>query len=199
MLTQIGQLDATLQFPLRFREQGNVAEAEGFFPEEERSKQPSVFSLVRTLRELFSSEEDAFLGLYGAFGYDLAFQFEKIKLHKDRDGKGPGVRAAHAVRALLPVAGPWAVGGEQRRIVARARCGLDAAGRVVRLMGEPRPHESVRVLVGRECRAAPRYGAAWGGRCPPGKSVLQSVLRRLETHGLSASGPGVAGPQCVVA
>jgi len=65
--------------------EGNVAEAEGFFPEEERSKQPSVFSLVRTLRELFSSEEDAFLGLYGAFGYDLAFQFEKIKLHKERD------------------------------------------------------------------------------------------------------------------
>jgi len=67
--------------------EGTVAEAEGFFPEEERSKQPSIFSLIRAFVELFASDEDSFLGLYGAFGYDLAFQFEKIKLHKDRDPK----------------------------------------------------------------------------------------------------------------
>jgi len=65
--------------------EGAVKEAEGFFPEEERSKQPSVFSLIRALVELFASDEDAFLGLYGAFGYDLTFQFEPIKLHKERD------------------------------------------------------------------------------------------------------------------
>lgn len=45
-------------------------------PEEQRSKQPSVFSVLRTVIDLFRSPEDIHLGLYGAFGYDLAFQFE---------------------------------------------------------------------------------------------------------------------------
>lgn len=65
--------------------EGNVIEAEGFFSEEERSKQPSIFSVVRIVTELFKSEEDSHLGLYGAFGYDLAFQFENVKLHQKRD------------------------------------------------------------------------------------------------------------------
>jgi anthranilate synthase len=51
---------------------------ERFF-EEERSKQPTAFSVVRALVELFASESDPHLGLYGAFGYDLAFQFEPIR------------------------------------------------------------------------------------------------------------------------
>ena len=49
------------------------------FEEEERSRQPSTFTVVRALVELFSGP-DAHLGLYGAFGYDLAFQFEPIDL-----------------------------------------------------------------------------------------------------------------------
>lgn len=64
---------------------GSICEAEGFFSEEERSKRPSMFSLIRVLKELFTSDEDSHLGLYGAFGYDLAFQFEDIKLHSARD------------------------------------------------------------------------------------------------------------------
>lgn len=64
---------------------GRVKEAEGFFSEEERSKQPSIFSVIRAVRSIFESEEDPHLGLYGAFGYDLAFQFEKVKLHQKRD------------------------------------------------------------------------------------------------------------------
>jgi len=67
--------------------EGHICEVQGFFSEEERSKQPSIFSLIRALVEMFSSDEDAHLGLYGAFGYDLAFQFEKIKLHQQRDPK----------------------------------------------------------------------------------------------------------------
>src|SRR5262245_40575478 len=50
------------------------------FAEEERSKQPSVFTVLRALIELFQSPADSHLGLYGAFGYDLAFQFEPIRL-----------------------------------------------------------------------------------------------------------------------
>src|SRR5947207_8055459 len=40
------------------------------FPEEERSKQPSVFSILRALIEEFRGEENSHLGLVGAFGYD---------------------------------------------------------------------------------------------------------------------------------
>lgn len=48
------------------------------FNEDERSRMPSVFTVLRALTKLFYSHEDDNLGLYGAFGYDLAFQFEPI-------------------------------------------------------------------------------------------------------------------------
>jgi anthranilate synthase len=48
------------------------------FSEEERSKAPTVFTVLRALVDLFRSPEDANLGLYGAFGYDLAFQFDRV-------------------------------------------------------------------------------------------------------------------------
>lgn len=54
------------------------------FAEEERSRQPSVFSAIRALVALFSSPHDDQLGLYGAFGYDLTFQFEAIRLKHAR-------------------------------------------------------------------------------------------------------------------
>ena len=60
----------------------------GRFPEEERSRQPSVFSLVREiLRFLRAPEHERFLGLYGAFGYNLAFQFEPLERRQNRDGE----------------------------------------------------------------------------------------------------------------
>ncbi len=58
---------------------GAIREPAGRFPEEERSKQPSVFSLLRAWVELFASDQEPHLGLYGAFGYDLAFQFEPVQ------------------------------------------------------------------------------------------------------------------------
>lgn len=54
------------------------------FAEEERSRQPSVFSVLRRLRDLLGSPEDPHLGLYGAFGYDLVFQFEPVTLRLPR-------------------------------------------------------------------------------------------------------------------
>jgi anthranilate synthase len=53
------------------------------FEEEERSRQPSTFTVVRAIIDLFASA-DQHLGLYGAFGYDLAFQFEPIELRLPR-------------------------------------------------------------------------------------------------------------------
>ena len=61
---------------------GTVKPMPDFFPEEERSRQPGFFTVVRSIFQLFESE-DPYLGLYGAFGYDLVFQFENIiPLHR---------------------------------------------------------------------------------------------------------------------
>lgn len=66
------------------RVEGTVREPGGRVPEEQRSRQPTVFSVIRALIDLFASEEDQHLGLYGAFGYDLALQFEQIRTRLDR-------------------------------------------------------------------------------------------------------------------
>jgi anthranilate synthase len=64
-----------------------IAEPTRQYMEEERSRMPSVFTILREIVALFFSEEDSNLGLYGAFGYDLAFQFEPItyKLKRPED------------------------------------------------------------------------------------------------------------------
>jgi anthranilate synthase len=64
---------------------GGLKKGGSLFREEDRSKQPTFFSVLRTIVDLFSSEVDPHLGLYGAFGYDLVFQFEPIRLHHARD------------------------------------------------------------------------------------------------------------------
>ncbi|PLU83071.1 anthranilate synthase component I, partial [Sinorhizobium medicae] len=61
-----------------------INEPDRVFTEEERSKMPTVFTVLRAVTDLFHSEEDSNLGLYGAFGYDLAFQFDAIELKLTR-------------------------------------------------------------------------------------------------------------------
>ena len=61
-----------------------VREREGVFPEELRSKQPTVFSVIRRIIDRFYSPRDSHFGLYGAFGYELAFQFETTQLKQQR-------------------------------------------------------------------------------------------------------------------
>lgn len=56
-----------------------IAAPSGPFAEEDRSRQPSVFGVLRDLLTAFQSQEDSHLGLYGAFGYDLTFQFEPVR------------------------------------------------------------------------------------------------------------------------
>jgi anthranilate synthase len=64
--------------------EGQVRAPAGRFTEEDRSRQPSVFSLLRALVDLFFHEDEPHLGFYGAFGYDLAFQFEPVRLKLER-------------------------------------------------------------------------------------------------------------------
>ncbi|CAN7402314.1 anthranilate synthase [Rhizobium sp. LjRoot258] len=66
------RLDLTVKMPERA------------FTEEERSKIPTVFTVLRAITDLFYSQADANLGFYGAFGYDLAFQFDAIDLKLTR-------------------------------------------------------------------------------------------------------------------
>ncbi|HEY9780420.1 MAG TPA: anthranilate synthase [Leptolyngbyaceae cyanobacterium] len=63
---------------------GKVKSADRIYSEEERSKQPSAFTVVRELLQTFYSNEDEHLGLYGAFGYDLVFQFETMPKFRSR-------------------------------------------------------------------------------------------------------------------
>src|SRR5271165_6820524 len=65
---------------------GRLKPLPALFPEEERSKQPSAFSILRTLIQEFANPGDARLALVGAFGYDLLFQFDPIELKLPRDG-----------------------------------------------------------------------------------------------------------------
>jgi anthranilate synthase len=66
---------------------GHLKPLPKLFSEEERSKQPSAFSILRTLIDEFRSKEDARLALVGAFGYDLLFQFDPIELTLPRAGQ----------------------------------------------------------------------------------------------------------------
>ena len=65
---------------------GRLKPLPALFPEEERSRQPSVFSILRALIQEFSGLGDSRLGLIGAFGYDFLFQFEPIQKRLPRHG-----------------------------------------------------------------------------------------------------------------
>src|SRR5579864_2237061 len=56
------------------------------FPEEERSKQPSAFSVLRALLAEFNHPLASRLALVGAFGYDLLFRFDPIHTKHLREG-----------------------------------------------------------------------------------------------------------------
>jgi anthranilate synthase len=63
---------------------GTLKPMPAMFPEEERSKQPSVFTILRSLIEEFRGAGDQHLLLAGAFGYDLLFQFDPIEMRLPR-------------------------------------------------------------------------------------------------------------------
>jgi anthranilate synthase len=56
--------------------------------EEDRTRAASVFSALRAIVDHFHSRRHD-LALYGAFGYDIAFQFDPIEQKLQRD---PGQR-----------------------------------------------------------------------------------------------------------
>ncbi len=63
---------------------GTIPATSAIQNEEDRTKQPSIFQIIRELKHLFASDEDQFFGLYGAFGFDLIYQFEQLAKEKKR-------------------------------------------------------------------------------------------------------------------
>ncbi len=76
-------------------------------------------TLVRAIVALMSSPEDGLLGLYGAFGYDLVFQFEELTRAPDARSRPARRRPLHSRRhpRLRPRV------GKRRRAVLRASPG----------------------------------------------------------------------------
>ena len=61
--------------------EGTMADSGEPADEAGRTRRTSVFTLVRRLRDLFFAEDERHLGLYGAFGYDLAQQVDPLRQH----------------------------------------------------------------------------------------------------------------------
>lgn len=58
---------------------GVVTRAATGFSEEDRTKQPSAFGVLRSLTAALAAEDEAILGWYGAFGYDLMIGYDPIQ------------------------------------------------------------------------------------------------------------------------
>ena len=44
-----------------------------------------MFTVIRLLLAFFKSDEEPYLGLYGAFGFDLIYQFEDLQNIKNEN------------------------------------------------------------------------------------------------------------------
>src|SRR5215471_19131434 len=64
---------------------GHVVRGEAPVEEDQRTRRASVMSLVRDLVAAFAANDDALLGLFGAFAYDLVFQIEDIVQKRPRE------------------------------------------------------------------------------------------------------------------
>lgn len=64
---------------------GHIVRGEAPVDEEQRTRRASMMSLVRALVAAFGSPDDPMLGLFGAFAYDLVFQFEDLKQKRARE------------------------------------------------------------------------------------------------------------------
>lgn len=82
VLVERDRVQATVQTAARTT--GQSAQQTSDFSEEMRTRRPGLFDLLRVLIAHFGSDQDLYLGLYGAFAYDLAFQLEAVRLRLPR-------------------------------------------------------------------------------------------------------------------
>src|SRR5882724_11926954 len=126
--------------------EGAVRAPAGRFVEEERSRQPSVFSLLRALGALFHHADEPHLGLYGAFGYDLAFQFEPIRARLPRP--------ADQRDLVLYLPDELLIVDHRREVAQRRRYDFEVGGRAT--AGLPRAAAASRPFAG--AATVPRTG-----------------------------------------
>jgi anthranilate synthase len=125
-----------------------VPSSDEVFAEEDRSRRPTVFTALRAVGDLFAGE-DPHLGLYGAFGYDLAFQFEPIRLAIERP--------ADQRDLVLHLADEMIVVDRKRETSARMSYDFEVGG--VSTRGMPRLTEATPAPRARELPPQPTPGA----------------------------------------
>src|SRR5215813_4134484 len=64
---------------------GHILRGAAPVEEDQRTRRASVMSLVRDMVAAFSANDDALLGLFGAFAYDLVFQIEDLVQKRKRE------------------------------------------------------------------------------------------------------------------
>jgi anthranilate synthase len=64
---------------------GHILRGDAPVDEDQRTRRASVMSLVRDMIAAFGSNDDALLGLFGAFAYDLVFQIEDLVQKRKRE------------------------------------------------------------------------------------------------------------------
>src|SRR5215469_8026414 len=64
---------------------GHIVRGAAPVEEDQRTRRASVMSLVRDMIAAFSANDDALLGLFGAFAYDLVFQIEDLVQKRARE------------------------------------------------------------------------------------------------------------------
>src|SRR5258708_31018726 len=64
---------------------GHIVRGAAPVDEDQRTRRASVMSLVRDLVATFGANDDAMLGLFGAFAYDLVFQIEDLVQKRKRE------------------------------------------------------------------------------------------------------------------
>src|SRR6516165_2634584 len=64
---------------------GHILRGAAPIEEDQRTRRASVMSLVRDLVSVFGANDDALLGLFGAFAYDLVFQIEDLVRKRPRE------------------------------------------------------------------------------------------------------------------
>ena len=137
---------------------------------------PSVFTVLRAITALFRTDQDANLGLYGAFGYDLAFQFDPVdyRLERAREPARPRALPARRDPGRRPLFGqglarPLRLFGQ--RLLDRG----PAARRRGRAVQAVRPHPAARrprarrICPARRRRRRRASGAATCSRSCPGR------------------------------
>jgi anthranilate synthase len=120
------------------RIRGEVARPMAPATEEARTRLPSVFSVLRELIAAMAGP-DPHLGFYGAFGYDLAFQFEPVERRR--------ARQTNQRDLVLHLPDEIVVVDHRKKEARRYRYDFEAAGAGTR--GLPRGGEPASYAAGR--------------------------------------------------